>query len=228
MADDYTARKLRWLDQVAADETLKPSAFLLAWHIASHVNRQKGFAYPSQERLSDLIRMDVRMVRLLCRQLEAQGHIATTPSKRGVNTEYRIKLNGVATSDDIADEPAIEQQTKGAAKPPKVGDDEFDAWWLQYPRKVSRGAARKAYDKARGAGATADELLNGAMRYAAERSNEDPKYTKHGATWLNGECWRDEQAPQQSRGALDRPHGRPQPLSHLENAIAGFKGDRDE
>jgi hypothetical protein len=29
------------------------------------------------------------------------------------------------------------------------------------------------------------------MRYAAERTGEDDKYTKHPATWLNAECWKD-------------------------------------
>ena len=34
--------------------------------------------------------------------------------------------------------------------------------------------------------------LAGAQRYAAERKDQDPKYTKHPATWLNGGCWEDE------------------------------------
>lgn len=228
MADDFTRRKFAWLDQVAADAKLTPSAFLLAWHIASHLNRAKGFAYPSQERLAGLMRMSNRMVRVLSGQLEAREHINTVPSKRGVNTEYRIMLQSAAVAPDVADdEPAIEHPTK-PAKPPKISADEFDAWWAQYPRRVARGAAHKAYDKARAIGATADDLLNGAMRYAAERTGQDPKYTKHGATWLNSECWKDEPAPQEPRGVLDRPQGRPQQISHLETAIAGFGGDRDE
>ncbi len=40
--------------------------------------------------------------------------------------------------------------------------------------------------------ATPADLLSGAMRYAAERSGQDPKYTKHPATWLNSGCWSDE------------------------------------
>jgi hypothetical protein len=35
-------------------------------------------------------------------------------------------------------------------------------------------------------------MLNGAMRYAAERTGQDQRYTKHPATWLNGQCWKDE------------------------------------
>src|SRR5262249_23561120 len=61
-----------------------------------------------------------------------------------------------------------------------------------YPRRVARGAALKAYKQARTRGATAEELLDGAKRYASERAGQDPQYTKHPATWLRGLCWLDE------------------------------------
>ena len=43
------------------------------------------------------------------------------------------------------------------------------------------------------------------MRYAAERTGQDAHWTKHPATWLNNECWKDEPAPSppQQRGFLD-------------------------
>lgn len=64
----------------------------------------------------------------------------------------------------------------------------FEAWWRQYPRKVGKGAARKAYERVVKAGkATPDDLLGGLARY-----HPDPKFTKHPATWLNAECWLDE------------------------------------
>jgi hypothetical protein len=39
---------------------------------------------------------------------------------------------------------------------------------------------------------TLEILLEGMKNYAASRNGEDPKYTKHPATWLNGECWTDD------------------------------------
>jgi hypothetical protein len=72
-------------------------------------------------------------------------------------------------------------------------DQAFDAWWLLCPRKVAKGAARKAYARAIKSGrATPDELTLGMMRYAAERTGQDEQFTKHPATWLNGDCWMDE------------------------------------
>lgn len=73
-------------------------------------------------------------------------------------------------------------------------DPEFDRFWQQYPRKVSRGAARKAWETAVRR-AEVPAILAAVMRYAAERDGQDPRYTKHPATWLNSDCWLDEPAP---------------------------------
>jgi hypothetical protein len=71
----------------------------------------------------------------------------------------------------------------------------FEDWWRQYPKRVAKAAALKAYRTVITKKlATVDELLAGAMRYAAEREGQDPRYTKHPATWLNGGCWADEAA----------------------------------
>jgi hypothetical protein len=74
-----------------------------------------------------------------------------------------------------------------------TGDADFDRWWDQYPRRVDKESARKAYARVIKAGrATPDELLAGAMRYAAEKAGEDPRFTKHPATWLNAGSWANE------------------------------------
>jgi hypothetical protein len=69
-------------------------------------------------------------------------------------------------------------------------------FWVHYPRKVAKDNARKAFVRVVKSGrATPEELLAGVLRYAAERTGEDPKFTKHPATWLNGGCWQDDSAP---------------------------------
>lgn len=72
--------------------------------------------------------------------------------------------------------------------------DEFEEFWRHYPRRVAKAAARRAW-KAASRKAGGGEIIRGAMRYAAERDGQPPKFTKHPATWLNGECWTDEPAP---------------------------------
>src|SRR3990167_6008420 len=54
--------------------------------------------------------------------------------------------------------------------------NDFDEFWAVYPRKIGKGAARKAYGNALKR-ATAVEILTGAKRYAATKP--DPQFTKH-------------------------------------------------
>ncbi len=69
---------------------------------------------------------------------------------------------------------------------------DFKAWYSAYPRKVAPGAARKAYRAARKK-TDAATLLAGVVTYQAAK----PGYAdwKHPATWLTGECWADEDRP---------------------------------
>lgn len=76
--------------------------------------------------------------------------------------------------------------------------DEFAEFWSEVPRKVGRGQAEKAFVAAR-KHTEHSVILAGIRRYAAERRLEDPSFTKHPATWLNGKCWLDDPAPQPSQ-----------------------------
>ncbi|MCJ2077895.1 helix-turn-helix domain-containing protein [Methylobacterium sp. E-016] len=93
--------------------------------------------------------------------------------------------------------------------PPTPSD--FDEWWRAYPRKVGKDAAQPVFiriTKARKA--TVAELIEGAKRYAAERAEQDPQFTKHPKTWLNGGHWADEAVPK----PVSHANGR-QPFSAL-------------
>lgn len=69
----------------------------------------------------------------------------------------------------------------------------FDAWWEHYPRKVAKGAARAAFGKALKK-TTLDDLIAAAIAYA-DLPGRETRYTKHPATWLNDECWNDDNTP---------------------------------
>src|SRR5262249_20328751 len=60
--------------------------------------------------------------------------------------------------------------------------------------KKSRGRARELYRRIRRSGKAArEQLLDGARQYAREVIGKEPRFIKHPTTWLNGECWADEQ-----------------------------------
>lgn len=70
-------------------------------------------------------------------------------------------------------------------------DAEFEAWWKLYPRRVSKGAALKAYRSARRK--TDAATLTAAIRQqSALLTAKGADYCPHGSTWLNAERWTDD------------------------------------
>lgn len=96
--------------------------------------------------------------------------------------------------------PSLRSHTaerSSAARADAREPDRFDEFWKQYPRKVAKGAARKAWEKALKNGADPEQLIFGARRYATDprRSTADVRYTAHASTWLTAERWTDEDDP---------------------------------
>ncbi len=109
-------------------------------------------------------------------------------------------------------EPIIEPFKKEYKSPPAPSraspskltvalEDGFEAFFAVYPKKVSKGTARKAWAKAVKMAEPA-AIIAAAERYAEERRSEDPKFTKHPSTWLNSEGWHDEPPPKASANPL--------------------------
>ncbi|MDJ0321677.1 hypothetical protein [Pseudarthrobacter sp. PS3-L1] len=97
-----------------------------------------------------------------------------------------------------------EQSKKTSPAKPNVSD-EFIDWYLEYPRKESKGVAEKAYAKARKLTGH-QELTEAAIRYR-EDPNRDPSFTKLPATWLNAKCWEDGPLPERAPQGGMRPTG---------------------
>lgn len=104
-------------------------------------------------------------------------------------------------SDTLIDVPASQEVTIATPKAPvkakkskKRNDypDDFEEFWRIYPRHEDKKKAFKVWQTALKNGATADEIIAGAARYAKYRAGEPEQYTKHPATWLNGDCWENE------------------------------------
>lgn len=81
-------------------------------------------------------------------------------------------------------------------------DEGFEHWYSSYPLKRGRGQAVRAFKTAMKK-TTLDILIKGAVQYRDDPRRK-PDYTKHPATWLNGECWRDQAS------ALPPPRKSPQ------------------
>lgn len=72
--------------------------------------------------------------------------------------------------------------------------DGFAEFWVIYPKKADKGAARRAWAKATNAGVEPSVIIAGAERYRDDKSRKD-QFTKNPATWLNAESWDNESTP---------------------------------
>jgi uncharacterized protein YdaU (DUF1376 family) len=84
----------------------------------------------------------------------------------------------------------------------RASKPDFETWYWHYPHKVQRGAAEKAFEKARQT-ASLEELIAGVQRYIASKPID--RQWQNPATWLNGKGWLDAPAP------APRPHSTASP-----------------
>jgi hypothetical protein len=82
----------------------------------------------------------------------------------------------------------------------------FDEFWKEYPRKLDKGAAFKAFRSALKV-ATFEQILAGAIAYRND-PNRDPEFTKYPATWLNADAWENEIQPSPDSEAAQRAQQR--------------------
>ncbi|KFB11050.1 hypothetical protein [Nitratireductor basaltis] len=80
-----------------------------------------------------------------------------------------------------------------------MSEDAFEIFWANYPRRVAKGNARKAFEKAIKK-TTLCQMLKAIAEYQAHK----PAWMdfKHPATWLNSEGWEDEWEPQRPNNLL--------------------------
>lgn len=115
----------------------------------------------------------------------------------------------------MKDEGKDGKNSAGASPPPSSESFGFSEFYDAFPLHKARPAAAKAYARALKR-TDAETLLNGARRYADQRRGQDKNFTKHPATWLNNDCWLDEEVSRETR---DYKSSKP---SALDTQLAGI------
>ena len=89
-------------------------------------------------------------------------------------------------------EPVLPRTRDSSGMSKKMQAD-FDSFWASYPRKVGKGAARKAFVKAMAKGVTLDTLIAAveAQKHCRQWTKDGSDYIPHPSTWLNQERWED-------------------------------------
>jgi hypothetical protein len=120
--------------------------------------------------------------------------------KENRKAKRKAKIESLCPRLDLGDE---ESRRRDHQESESDITTEFENWWQQYPKKVDKGDARRAYLAViRKKQATSADLLAGALRYAAERNGQEPRYTKNPAKWLNAGSWANETTPPNGNGAV--------------------------
>lgn len=119
----------------------------------------------------------------------------------------RTKESHQRSQTDRKTSPETETETEEKKRLAQIGSDadpDFTEFWAAYPRKISKGAARKAYRSAV-IGKLADPkqitLRTELFRAEQKRLGVEVKYIPHPATWLNGERYGDEPEAENSPAA---------------------------
>jgi hypothetical protein len=231
--DPFDLSRAQFIARAAAPD-VSANVLKLAYVIAfKRMNVESKMAIVSQKTLAADLNMTVRSVQNLLPMLETFGLVVEPAAGPGKPSVYRVKSLASESESPKAASPIGAKRTNGiasfdgeTAKPnslfpeltsptpvrKRVLTQGFAEFWQAYPRRLAKGNAEKAYRRiVRNREATEAELLAGAMRYAAQRDGEDPQFTKHPATWLNGKCWMDEPPPNGGR-----------PRSYLDSIAAGL------
>ena len=223
--------KWQLLGAVNADPDLPPSAKSTAYFLLNHYNLTSGRCDPSLKGLAEQVGVSVKTITTAIDALAAGGYFERSRGGGRERTTYFPQWLDVKSASQHEDDLAVKSSagTCEAQRPPAVKspsheygkekpvkedgnintDSGFSEFWMQYPKKKERGSAENAY---RLALKKADHraILDGVLRYAAERVDEDPQYTKYPATWLSKECWSDEPSPtgatHGSKPAKPNPH----------------------
>lgn len=183
--------------------------------LAEAANRDQA-CWPSVKTIGDRTGQSEATVRRNLSELKDLGWVEVFERRRenGSQTSNTYKIRRVApvTSDTLppvtGDRPPLSSVT-GPEPDPIEPDpmllenksygqqaDPFDEWWSEYPKKVDKKKARKAYVLA-AKKTSSSHLLERMLRYRDQDDRVVSGFVKNPATWLNGENWDDEiqQAP---------------------------------
>ena len=196
---------------------LKPATKIVLYWLADHHNGETGECFPSINRLADVCEMSRRSVEGHLEVLETLGLIQRVNQYRETggktSNKYILGLSeNISEQDDtqnlrmVCEKSAhgdtqnlrmnnLGKKNLGKETNTSSNDDGvdyyFDQLWEEYPRKVGKAQAKKAFVTA-SKKINFYDLLPKLEAYVLTLEGKETQFIPHLATWLNGERWKDE------------------------------------
>jgi hypothetical protein len=163
-------------------------------------------AWPSIKRLASMVNASERSVQRDIQYLQKIGELIVEVQNAPTSGQYKsnrywVNLPGVTESaSGVTNEPSgVTNRASGVTaggvqtliepllEPISKCDDLFKEFWDNYPRKIDKAKAYRAFKSALKR-AKFEDILAGAIAYRNDPTRK-PDYTKYPASWLNADSW---------------------------------------
>jgi hypothetical protein len=195
-----------------------PNAFRLLAYLMSHENGYP-ITYQQIERQTTLGRYAINQA---AKFLIAEGWVVLDrhkgPDGRWLAKTWILKDPNATVDDSTVDDSIVEpfhsgtgsghiednltKKTTNKRKTLSESDEKalFEEFYREYPRKMKRGDAFRAFRSALQR-ATFEEILAGAIRFKTDPNLPIEKYRPYPATWLRADGWLDGPLPEDSKNS---------------------------
>lgn len=173
-------------------------ALISAGLLTQHRRRQRTAEYTLDERALILAGRHEPVAAVADPEPEMSSSEIST-SETSTNKMSTSADQDVAELDIPKENPHRTLRRTSSKRKRATGNEDFDAFWAAYPRKVDKQDAVRAYAKA--TGITDPATLLAAIKVHAAywaKAGRDAETIPHAATWLNKRRWEDELGRQHS------------------------------
>lgn len=171
----------------------KPTARDLYGEIAALCNKH-GYCFATNAYLADLYEIESRSIQNYLSRLEEEGFIYIKHGKqRRIYLTHASKFDpkGLREPAEVVEAPSPEPapEKKKPAKKTGAGDysEDFERFWLAYPRKTGKGAAWQAWLKVNPNAKLVETIITVTGLYAQtpQWKKENGQFIPHPTTFLN-------------------------------------------
>ncbi|MBU1363938.1 MAG: hypothetical protein KKE51_08975 [Gammaproteobacteria bacterium] len=160
---------------------------VMLWLLASEDETKQGLL-PDDRKLCFRLRIDNKA---LDHAVSKLSHWLERVDINAISDRYQLDAPERAGEETEESRGETEHSSPLASE---SADDGFASFWEQYPKKVAKPQAMKAWKKIKPAGQVIADLMAGLEQQKAsgDWQKDGGQFIPHPATWLNGRRWEDE------------------------------------